>query len=493
MLNQYPTRKRGFIILTMIIALLLVTTMACNLLGFLGGDDEPQDEEPVAEQPVEEEEPIDIEEPQQEEPEQEQPVQEEVEQEEAQEPVQEQPATELSGDMLYVLEGKQAVVKQENYTYGVFVTANPRSDCMYDYASYGYVAYDAAGNELFTEDSGYLETVLPGGQTVEIIYFPDEAQSADRFMVTLDPGECKPAPAAADALSISNAVFFDDEYSPIATALLNNNLDDYQTDIFVGALAYDAAGQIVGFGSSYINQIFPSDYTGVDIYMYLAEGAQVASVEFLPTHSYFTEIGMDTSFFNTAYLSDQLPWLQIEDSYETVFYIINDDPVNAAIDIEYRLTIVDVDNNVLSVESGWIDYVLPGDVSPVYISAMLPDGAIAATHFVELSPGEFGESPFANNPFTTANWQIDDSGWSPLVTFDLTNGSDKAVSDLEMIVILYDADENFIGGGYSSSGILSANGTVGQEVYVNVLGEAATVDVYLNIDYWTEIEGWGDN
>lgn len=487
MSKKYPTRKRGLLLISMIVALLLVTTMACNLLNFLNQDEETPEDEPVAVEEAEEEE-----EPEEEPIEIEEPVQEEVVEEPVQEEV-EQPVTELSGDTLYLIAEKQGVILDEYYTYGAFVVGNPRTDCMYDYAKYSYTAYDAANNELYSEDTGYLETVLPGGQTAEIIYFPDEAQETHHFVVTLDAGDCKTPTTTADTLTITNPVFYDDEYYPVATAVLNNALDDYQTDIFVGALAYDAAGQVVGVGSSYVSQVFPNDYTGVDIYMNLTEGAQVASVEFIPSHSYFSEVGLDTSFFDMAYLSDQLPWLQIEDKYETVFYIINDDMVNAATDIEYRLTIIDADYNVLSVETGWIDYVLPGDVSPVYVSASLPEGTTAYTHFVELSPGEFGESPFAVNPFTTSNYSIDDTGWSPIVYFDLTNSSDKAVTGLEMVVILFDADGNFIGGGYTSSDILSAGATVAQEVYVNVLGDADTVDIYLNIDYWTEIEGWGDN
>lgn len=489
MSNIFTNRKRGLILVFVLIAALLVTSVSCNLLNFIIGDDEPDEpvvEEPVVEEPVVEEPVVneEIEEPVQ----QEEPAQEEV-----QEPIQEQPATNLSGNELYLVEGKQGTVVTEYYTYGVFVAGNPRSDCMYDYVQYDYVAYDASGNELYSETGGYMETALPGAQVVEIIYFPDEAKDAASFDVVLNPGECTAAPASASTLTISNPMYYADEYSPIATAILNNGLDDYQTDVFVGAVAYDAAGTIVGVGTSYVAQVFPNDYTGVEVYLNLTENTVVDSIEFLPTHSYFSEIGMDTSYFNTVYFGEDLPWVQIDDSYETVFYLINDNTSQAATDIEYRMTIVDENDNVLSVESGWVDYILPGDVTPVYISAYLPEGAQAYTHFVELTPGDFEDSPFASNPFTTSNWAIDDSGWSPVVSFDLANGSDKAVTGLEMIVVLYDADDNFIGGGYATSEILSANGTAYQEVYVNVAGEAATVDVYPVVDYWTEIEGWGDN
>ncbi|MEE4194956.1 MAG: hypothetical protein V2J07_07145 [Anaerolineae bacterium] len=480
-------RKRGLALIAILVAALLVTSMACNLLNFLTNDDEP---EPVVEEPVVNQE---IEEPVQEEVVEPEPIQQEEPQEEEPQPIQQQPSSNLSGDTLYLIENKQGVVKDEYYTYGVFVVGNPRTDCMYKNAQYDYVVYDASNNELYREESGYLENALPGAQVVEVIYFPEEATDADRFEISLTPGECKAAPTTASSLSVSNEMFYADEYYSFATAILSNSLDEYQTDIFVGALAYDAAGKVVGVGTSYVSQVFPSDYTGVEVYLNVTEDAEVASVEFLPTHSYFSEIGLDTSFFSTAYLADDLPWVQIDNFYETVFYIINDDMTNAATDIEYRLTIVDANNNVLSVETGWIDYVLPGDVAPVYISADLPDNAMAYTHFVELSPGKFEESPFASNPFSTSNYAIDETGWSPVVSFDLTNGSDKAVTGLEMIVVLYDADGNFIGGGRTTSDILSANGTVGQEVYVNVLGEADSVDVYLVVDYWTEIEGWGDN
>ena len=476
-------RKRGILPIIAIIAVLMLTSVSCNLVSnILGSVLDNADEEEIP--AVQEDLPIndEYEEPQQEEA----PTQAAVPTQVVQEEVEHSAA--LSGDTLYLV-GKQAVIVDEYYSYGVFVAGNPRTDCMYDNAQYSYTAYDANNTEVYSEVGGYLETVLPGGQVAEIIYLPDEAKNADHLEIALDAGDCKAASVSANAISVSNPFVIEDEYYPTATAIITNNLDDFQTEIYVAALAYDAGGNIVGTGSTNVNVLFPSDYTGVEVYLNKTLDTQIASVEFFATHSYFSEIGLDTTFFETAYLADQLPWVQIENSYETVFYLINDDPNLAALDVEYQLTIVDENDHVLAVETGWIDQVLPGDVTPVYISADLPEGATAYTHWVELTPGEFGEPAFAANPFSAANYAVDEDGFWPVVTFDLTNNSDKAVTDLEMVVIVYDVDGNFIGGGSGTSEILSGNSTVGQEVTVNLAGTADAADVYLVIDYWTEIEG----
>ena len=80
----------------------------------------------------------------------------------------------VEGEGLY-LTGTQGLITTEYSTYGAFLVANPQTDCKYDSAQFNYVAYDANGNELISETGYYLDTVLPNGQALEIIYFPEEA------------------------------------------------------------------------------------------------------------------------------------------------------------------------------------------------------------------------------------------------------------------------------------------------------------------------------
>jgi hypothetical protein len=386
------------------------------------------------------------------------------------------------------LTGTQGVITNEYSTYGAFLVSNPQANCKYDSAQFDYIAYDANGNELIRESGYYLDTVLPNGQALEIIYFPEEAKAATRFEVTLNPGSCEASDVTADSLYITNPLFIDDEFFPQASAQVHNNLDVYQTSLNVGALGFNAAGDLVAAGSAYLNQVFPSDFTGAMVYLNVSDNETIDRIEFYPTHSFSTTFEVDNSYFETAFVDSYMPAIVANDKYEVVFFVHNSDTTQAATDIQYQLTVMAENGDVVAVQTGWINHILPDDTAVIYSSISTPEGMEGVRHFVELLPGEFDTPQFASNPFTTDNYNLDDEDFWPTVTFDLTNGSDKSVTDLRMVVVIYDADENFIGGGYGSSETIAAGATLNQSVTVNFDGEASFVEVYLVIDYWTTIE-----
>lgn len=398
------------------------------------------------------------------------------------------PSQEIAeGEGLY-LTGGQGVITNEYSTYGAFLVANPQTSCKYDSAQFDYIAYDANGNELIRESGYYLDTILPNGQAMGMIYFSEEAKAAARFDVTLKPGRCVASDVTADSLYITNPLYIDNEWSPQASAQVHNNLDVYQTNLNVGALGFNTAGDVVAAGSTYLNQVFPSDFTGAMIYLNVSDNETVSRVEFYPTHSFSTTFEVDSSYFETAFVDSYMPAAIANDKYEVVFFVHNSDTTQAATDIQYQLTVMAENGDVVAVQTGWINHILPDDTTAIYSSISTPAGMQGVRHFVELLPGKFDTPQFAGNPFFTDNYDLNDAGFWPSVTFDLTNNSDKSVIDLRMVVVLYDADDNFIGGGYASSETIAAGATLNQSVTVNFEGEPAFVDIYLVIDYWTTIE-----
>lgn len=468
-------QTRSYIIIAIIMLFLLTIGMACNLLNRGDAPEEPKEDPALV---VNEE----VEEPVQQE---EEPVEEAVAEEQPEEEiVEEQPAA--TSDELY-LTGEQGVIVDDSYVYGVFMIKNPKTDCSYEDAEYLLTAYDDQNQELYTED-GYLEVILPGSEIGELIYFPEEAQSTHHFEVTLTTGTCSASDIPVDAISFSNPAFYPEEYWLRASAHVINGLDTFQTEILVIAVGYDANNDIVAVGSSYVNVLFPDDYSGVMVTLNRNADAVIDHVEFYGTQTYFTETSIDGDFFDTVFLINEYTGsIQIEDQTEFVFFMQNDHETMAATDVEYQVTLLDDQDFVIMVQTGYIEHILPGDVSPVYLSIYLPEDVTYDRYFVELLPGEFIEPVFAANPFTADNYTIDESGWSPVANFDLTNTAPNAVSDLDMVVLLYDVDGYFIGGGKTSSDTINPNSVTNQEIYVSVAGEAETMEVYLVIDYWTEV------
>lgn len=471
-------QTRSYILIGIIMLFILTIGMACNLLD-LGDSSKEPTEEPIAVVNEEVEEPV-----QEEEVVEEAVVEEQPKEDPEAEIVEEQPV--ITSDELY-LTGEQGVIVDESYVYGVFMVKNPKPDCSYEDAEYSLTAYNDQNEEIYTED-GYLDIVLPDGEIGELIYFPEEAQDTHHFEVTLTTGACTSSDIPVDAISFSNPAFYSEEYWLRASAYVINGLDTYQTDVLVIAVGYDANNDIVAVGSSYVNVLFPDDYSGVMVTLNRNADAVIDHVEFYGTQTYFTETSVDEEFFNTVgLLNEYTSSIQIEDQVEFVFFLQNDHTTMAATDVEYQVTLLDDQDFVIMVQTGYVEHLLPEDVSPVYLSIYLPEDVTYNSCFVELLPGEFIEPVFAANPFTADNYTIDDSGWSAVANFDLTNTAPNAVSDLDMIVLLYNVDGFFIGGGKTSTDTINPNSVTNQEVYVNIDGTAETMEVYLVIDYWTEV------
>lgn len=463
-------RRRSLFFITALLIFALLFGAACNLTNALNAD------------------PTDIPEVEEEEKEVE-PTEEEVVEptaEEAVEPTVQAQAV-SGGDGLF-LTGEQAVFSDDYYTYGMFVVQNGSTNCTYPYAEYLVTAYDTAGQVVDSQE-GFLESVLPGGAFAEQVYFVDEAFGlVDRFEVTLDASDCAPALATAADITLEAVSLFPGEYSTSASARVVNHKDNFFTDIAVSAVGYNAANEVVAAGYSYVNVLYPGDFSGALVSFSQAANQVVDHVVMYPALTSYSTTELDTAFFDTVYLDAYMPAIQIDSAVEMVFFLHNDNTTQSASNIRFQVTFFDASDNVVAVSTGYIDDLLPGDVSPHYITVYLPEGVNGDHHFVELMPGEFVEAKFPSNPFTADNYFLSDDEWYPTLSFDLTNASDKAMSDVWLVAVVYDKDGNFIGGGTTYTEEIGANSVTAQEITVNISGEADAVDVYGVIDFWTEIK-----
>lgn len=157
-----------------------------------------------------------------------------------------------------------------------FIVENPNTGQQVETSSYRITAYDVDGRVIGTDD-GYM-TLLAPGEKVGYggdIYIPEgtTAASVDVQIMAGKPSDSEAGPM----LSTANATYIADPYSSKVTGTVSNLSDTTLDTIRVSAIAYDAAGAIIGGGFTYVDFVPARGNAAAEIYVTV--GGEPASVE----------------------------------------------------------------------------------------------------------------------------------------------------------------------------------------------------------------------
>ena len=159
-----------------------------------------------------------------------------------------------------------------------FVLTNPNPERAVEDSQYQIAAYDKEGTVVDT-DSGYIQVIFPG-ETVGIAgtMFLDEGVTVAKLDVQIlegDPVETDPIPS----FGAESIVYTPGEYSDSVSGIIVNPFEIPLQGLVISGVLYDADGEIIGGGFTYMNFILASDSTGVEFTVTSAQGAEVDSVE----------------------------------------------------------------------------------------------------------------------------------------------------------------------------------------------------------------------
>ena len=166
-------------------------------------------------------------------------------------------------------------------------------------------------------------------------------------------------------------------------------------------------------------------------------------------------------------------------SYDEVafgFVVENPDSENAVINSEYRVTVYQGADE-LETDTGYLDYVLPGQRMGVGGSIFIPSGRDADSIVVELTAGE-AAAPELDPGFTVDSIRYYRESLFPSATGVISTTSDVPLQDFEVFAVGYDEAGTIIGGGYTFVSFILAGGTTGVEVSVASADEPASVELY---------------
>jgi hypothetical protein len=319
-------------------------------------------------------------------------------------------------------------------------------------------------------------------------YLADENILVDSVSVEWEY-DTTPANGFANPFTISSPIFWENGDYPIVTGVINNNDPDTYTDVNANIICYDSAGEIVGGGTTNIVFVPGDDYMGFASYIDAFDS--VASVEVFPTFSFnsvtyegsdfWSEISiLDDNFYSTTYGS-LIGGFEVQNNLDTTLT-----------DSVAYVTFYDKDENVTSMAEFYIDLLLPHQTLGISPWALTPaDDAKTDSYDIWILPGEYEtDYELTENPFVVNSTTLT-GDYGNYVAVNFTNTYDKQASEVDVFILLYDANGNIIGGGHDwTTEPTPAGATAEIEVWIDYSDskEIDSIQAWVVPNYWTEFK-----
>jgi hypothetical protein len=352
-------------------------------------------------------------------------------------------------------------IQDERNLITVFLFENLDSDGVED-IEYTITVTDAAGTTLKTEN-GYIDFIAAGGKTgVASQMFLDEGMLADNVNIEwtyyMDA-----VGSEVNPFSFSNSRYYCDPYWDRFTTVMTNNSATTYTYVRVDMLAYDAAGLVVGGGYTTLNFLPGNSSVGLSINGFVSDDPV--------TYEFFPKLNILSNETNDANLFTDLSILKTGFYYDETNlgggFLVQNTTNEVMRGAEYHLTIFEDDGSVAQIASGIISLIWPGQTIGVSPGAVtLSEGAAPVDFKVNVMAGDPANQEFSSNPLSIQSSTFIDDNLYPFVSVTIANDHNQEINNPYVTVILYDAADEIIGGGYTYPDPVPANGILTYDVYV---------------------------
>lgn len=367
-----------------------------------------------------------------------------------------------------------------------FLVHNPNKDLTIAESEFQVIAYDEGGRVVLT-DSEFISFILPG-QILGIagnLYLEEDIPIAD-LMIQIITG--KPYfDTAIPNINVQAVKYRPGEYYDRVTGLIAGPNDRDVRDLRVSAIAYDDSGKIIGAGYSFISFIQAGTATGVDVT--ITNDGVVDRIELFPRLS-FSSLDLekndrpknvqDLSFLQSGYVQNDL-----EVGYG--FLVENPNQTFAIEGSDYRMTAFDSDGKVIRVDEGYIDRVLPGQTLGFGSTFFVDEGEEIDSLDLQLKTGSFRKSDLLP-VLEPGNITIKGDKFNSVVTGEIMNPYDQSFEDIRVTAIVFDVDNQIVGGGFTWLDFIPADDSSPVEVWVTSVGEPVSAQLYTSVGELLEIE-----
>lgn len=367
-----------------------------------------------------------------------------------------------------------------------FLVENPNANLAVERSRFQVALYDS-DDVVVETDSGYVELILPG-QTLGLAstQIVDEDVTVARIEVQVKQGDAVTSDPLPD-FAVEHAVFSESMFMDRVTALVHNPYNADLESLRVSAVLRDGEGSIIGGGFTYLSFVLAESSAGVSLSVAVEGG--VAEVEVYPTVSGLTFLGREA-----VDVPDGAEWVRLleqgygQDEMGASFGLLVDNPNEgyALESSQYLVTAFAADGQVIDTEDGYIAVLMPGEVLGVGGSLTTGDEAIASIE-AHVLPGDYIEAEGVPG-FGAENVTYRPGGGYGKVSGQITNPYDSDVSDLRIAALVYNADDEIVGGGFTYLDFVPANGKTAVEVSVHPRGSVARSELYATLSSFSSFE-----
>lgn len=347
---------------------------------------------------------------------------------------------------------------------------------------YNVTVTDASGNTLNVE-TGYIDFINAGSRIgVASQMYLNEGEVAEG--VDIDWIYYMGAEGSVEnPFTFENSRYYFDPSWDRFTAVMTNNSSSAYTNVRVDVIAYDAGGVVIGGGFTYVDFVPGNDQVGVSINGYVSDDP--ASFEFFP------RMGVLSNTLTNDELTQNLNILQSGFFYnETTLtggFLVENTSNQVMKDAQYYITIYETDGTVAQTAQGYINSLWPGQtygISPGNIQ--LSEGAAPSEFNVYLKSGTLSEDELDANPLTAQNVTYLDDPNYPKVSLTINNAHSEVVDSPYVTVLLFNAEDEIIGGNYAYPDPIPANGSLTYEIYVTLVTNEPPVriEAYPTLTSW---------
>ncbi|MBE0686819.1 MAG: hypothetical protein IH585_12590 [Anaerolineaceae bacterium] len=347
---------------------------------------------------------------------------------------------------------------------------------------YTIIASDVNGATLKTE-TGYIDFIPASGRTgVASQMYLDEGLVVEN--VDIEWTYYMDASGSADTpFTFENSRYYFDPYWDRFTSVMTNNSSTTYTNVRVDMIAYDSAGMVVGGGYTNVNFIPGNAQVGVSINGFVSDDP--VTYEFFPRTSILSGEINDASVFQD--LSVLKTGFFFNETTLGGGFLVQNNTNEVMKSSMYYLTIYEADGSVSQVNSGYINLLWPEQtlgVSPGEV--MLSEGANPTKFEVYVMAGNPEDQELDANPLTTQDVTFLADQLYPGVSVTIANAHSEPIDNPFVTVLLYNARDEIIGGGYSYPDPIPANGSLTYEVYVTHTSSEppARVEAFPTVSNW---------
>lgn len=363
-----------------------------------------------------------------------------------------------------------SLANNDTVNYG-FLVHNPNPSHAIQNSIFTATFFDANGAVLDTDEIGAIELVLPG-QTMGVgdgLWLDNPVVAS--MSIELTSGEPVVLTESLPAYEITNSSIC---ANPGAKALRAEITNPFAADVFlprISVIYYNAAGKIVGAGSGYRGGLQANGKTGVLIWGYYSE--DMDHFEVYPGYR-----GVPTL---TSTLPSDVQPLKITASG----YALNGSTLTYAVVIENPNSAYLVNQTVLAVNAYSADgKLLSGD--PFRVISLLPGQKLGISRGINLCDGDvvdhievaIGSGDFTASGQTTYLTSENVILLDGAVGGDLVNQSGMEIKVVYATAIVYDENDQVIGGGFQTVDVIAAGGRASVQIPVVVNGTPARAELY---------------